>query len=79
MTIKINTENPSYQRDMHSKALISNDKKELNEYMMKRKMLISMKSRDEEINTIKEKLGEIDGLKSDLQEIKTLLNGLVNR
>jgi hypothetical protein len=79
MVVKIDTENPSYQRDMHSKALISNNKKELSDYMLKRNLINNMKSKDEEINSIKEKLGEIDSLKTDLQEIKTLLNGLVNK
>jgi hypothetical protein len=79
MAFKIDTDNPFFQRDMHSKALVSNNRKELDEYRLKRKLINDMNSKNEEINTIKAKIEEIDTLKTDIQEIKSLLSRLVNK
>jgi len=73
--MKVQTENRTFQRDIHSKALLKSDTRELDEYKFKRRML----KKDSEINTIKEKLKEMDEIKSDLNEIKNLLKGLLNK
>lgn len=74
--MKIATENPSYQRDMHSKALVQTNRKDLDEYKLKAKMLANMKEKTEEINKINSRLDELE---VDIKDIKELLRGLVNK
>ena len=60
-------------KDTRTGAILLADHVKANEYTMKRKSLEDTKRMANEINTIKEKLGEIDEVKSDLSEIKSLL------
>lgn len=60
-------------RDTNSGALINRDINSLNEYNMKRQSMIAQK---EELNKVK---SEIDGLKTDLLEIKQLMVQLLNK
>jgi hypothetical protein len=63
----------SFVRDTSSMALINKDQNGLNEYMKKRQLLASQKG---EINIMK---SDIEGLKSDMQEIKQLLVQLIGK
>ena len=64
---------------MGSRGLVETDRRKIDDYKLKSKMMTTAASTRDEINNIKEKLGEIDNLKSDMQEIKSLLKNLVNK
>ena len=60
-------------RDPRSGALINQDKNGLNDYMAKRR---NMELQKEEINKVK---SELNGIKEDVLEIKTLLLKLLEK
>lgn len=64
---------------MNSRGLVETDRRKIDDYRLKSKIMTAAESTRDEINSIKEKLGEIDNLKSDIQEIKSLLKNLVNK
>jgi GTP-dependent phosphoenolpyruvate carboxykinase len=66
-------------RDINSKALLNTDLRSLNEYQLKKKMMISMEQNESEINNIKERLSKIDSIESDLKDIKDLLQRIINK
>ncbi len=66
--MKVQTENISYERDTHSRALILKDKGKAEEYMVKKRMLDKNRTQEEEINN----------LKSELQELRNIVGTLVN-
>lgn len=69
----------SLQRDMRSRGLVETDRKKAEDYKLKSRMMNTAVAAHDEINSIKEKLADIDSLKSDMQEIKSLLKNLVNK
>lgn len=74
--MRIQIPNSTLNRDMNSKGLIETDRTKADEYKLKSRLLNDSKCTQDEINTIKQKIGEIDSIKSDLNEIKELLKGL---
>ena len=66
-------------KDMTSGALLSIDKKAAQEYREKKALLNSRKESDLQLSQVKEKLAEIDSLRNDLNEIKSLLREIVNK
>lgn len=60
-------------RDTTSMALINKDKNGLEEYRMKRK---AMENQANEINRLK---SEINGIKDDLKELKSLMLSLIDK
>ena len=66
---RVNIPDTSLLRDVHSRGLIETDRKKAEDYLVKSKMMARSKNFEEEINT----------LKKDMQEIKDLLKGLVNK
>lgn len=66
---KVNIPETTYVRDIYSRALLETDRAKADEYKVKSKMLSSSKSMQDQINN----------LKQDMQEIKELLKGLVNK
>ena len=66
-------------RDINSKALLNTDVRSLNEYQLKKKMMISMEQNESEINNIKDQLKKIDSLESDIKDIKNLLQRIINK
>lgn len=69
----VKVQNSSFVRDTSSMALINQDKKGLNDYLNKRKI---MEAQRNEINTIK---SEVNTIKSDVNEIKELLHQLLGK
>lgn len=67
--MKVKIPDTTLTRDIKNRALLETDRSKLDEYHMKSKMLNSNKSMQEQINT----------LKQDMNEIKELLKGLVNK
>jgi hypothetical protein len=70
---------PELRKDIESGAVLQVDTSARDEYLRKRDLINSTKRNQEEIAAIKEKLGEIDNVKSDLQDIKNLLKELVTK
>ena len=66
-------------KDMASGALLYVDKKAAKEYKEKKALLNNSKESQMQMEQIKSKLAEIDALKNDLNEIKSLLKEIVNK
>lgn len=62
-----------YYRDTETMALINKDTNALEEYNMKRRMILSQK---QEINNVK---SEIESIKEDMYDIKQLLIKLLDK
>jgi hypothetical protein len=75
--MRIQIPGSTLNRDMGSRGLIETDRAKAEEYKVKAKMLNDARCTQDEINTIKQKISEIDNIKTDLNEIKELLKGLV--
>jgi len=68
------TDKSGLVRDTYSKAIISSDNKALQEYRIRAQKIKENQSKIESINTVKE---EIDILKDEMGEIKSLLNQII--
>ena len=71
----IQTENNSFVRDLHSKALINTDRVALENYRKKRQMEMLQAQRLQEMEI---KVEELNNVRSEMLEIKSLLQKLVN-
>ena len=71
----IKTEDPKLVKDSYSNALLSVDASSRSEYLIRRKQMQKTQVAETDINTMKQ---EIDHLKSDIGEIKGMLNQLLN-
>ncbi len=69
----IKTDHPDYVRDPYSKALIYDNRKAVDEYTMKKKMLEGLKHESERINNLEDKVNEVISL------FKELINRLDNK
>lgn len=63
----------TFVRDTTSMALINQDKNGLEAYVKQRNVLVTQK---QEINKIK---SDIDGIRDDMQEIKSLMMQLIDK
>ena len=81
--MKIQTENKAFVRDTHSRALLLKDTKQADDYKLKSKLLKAAAVRDEEINTLREKVAhmgdEITSVNNKLDDITNLLKGLIGK
>ena len=71
----IQTENNSFVRDLHSKALINTDRIALENHRKKRQVEIQQAQRLQEMEI---KVEELVTVKDEMLEIKSLLQKLVN-
>ena len=71
----IQTENNSFVRDLHSKALINTDRVALENHRKKRQIEIQQAQRLQEMEI---KVEELVTVKNEMLEIKSLLQKLVN-
>ena len=71
----IQTEDNSFVRDLHSKALINTDRVALENYRKKRQMEMLQAQRLQEMEI---KVEELNNVRSEMLEIKSLLQKLVN-
>lgn len=60
-------------KDRKSGAILLNDIDKANEYLLKKKTLEKNHRLEDEINTIKDRLNDIDKVKNELADIKSLL------
>lgn len=70
------TDDPAFIKDVNSTALLSVDDRSQQEYLMRRKALQRNQSAESDINSMKQ---EIDTLKNDVGEIKGLLTQLIHK
>ena len=72
----LKTEDSSLLKDPYNKALLSSDKNQLKQHLLRQKQFESGKSMEIEINSMKE---EINILKDDVGEVKTLLQKIIDK
>ena len=70
----IQTEDPRFVRDLHSKALLNTDRVSLENFRLRKKMFVRQ---EDEWNSIKNKVEELNILKDEMMEIKDLLRQLL--
>jgi len=75
--MRVSIPDSTFQRDIHSRGLIETDRKKVEDYKARSKMLSGVRSSQEDINSIKDQLSEIQALKNEMAEIKELLRGLI--
>tara|TARA_R110001583_G_scaffold170170_1_gene323524 strand:+ start:319 stop:555 length:237 start_codon:yes stop_codon:yes gene_type:complete len=72
----IQTEDTSFVRDLHSKALINTDRVALENHRRKRQLEIQQAQR---LHEMESKVEELVNVKDEMLEIKSLLQKLVNK
>ena len=72
----IQTEDPSFVRDLHSKALINTDRVALENHRKKRKLEVQQA---EKLQQMEIKLKELVSVKDEMLEIKGLLQEVLNK
>ncbi len=71
--MRIKSDNPSFDRDMSSMGLINKDVNEYHSYMHRREALLHQKSKAQNV------IRDVEELKNDMQEIKSLLHELIRK
>ena len=72
----IQTEDNSFVRDLHSKALINTDRIALENHRKKRQMEIQQVRKWQQMET---KVEELNNMRNEILEIKSLLQELLNK
>ena len=72
----IQTENNSFVRDLHSKALINTDRIALENHRKKRQIEIQQSKKWQQMET---KVEELNNMKNEIHEIKGLLQEVLNK
>ena len=72
----IQTEDPSFVRDLHSKALINTDRVALENHRKKRQIVIQRAQRWQQMEI---KVEELNNMKNEILEIKGLLQKLLTK
>ena len=72
----IQTEDPRFVRDLHSKALLNTDRVSLENFRQRK---ITFARQEDEWNLIKNKVEELNTLKDEMLEIKDLLRQLLSK
>ena len=72
----IQTENNSFVRDLHSKALINTDRVALENYRKKRQIEIQQAKKWQQMET---KVEELNNMRNEILEIKGLLQEVLNK
>ena len=70
------TENQSYVRDIHSKALLNTDRVALENHRQRKKFI---DDQAKEWQLIKSKVDELNTVREEMLEIKSLLRELLNK
>lgn len=78
MLNKIEDREDLLKESMNGAILMAN-KAKANEYLAKRRMLAENASMVEEINTIKERLNGLEEMKTDMADIKSLLQQIARK
>jgi len=72
----VQTEDRSFVRDLHSKALINTDRVALENHRKKRQIEIQQAQQWQQMET---KVEELDNMRNEILEIKSLLQEVLNK
>ena len=73
---QVQTEDPRFIRDIHSKALLNTDYVALQQH---RREQVYFQNQQNDINILKNKVEELSSLREDILEIKVLLRQATNK
>ena len=75
MGIQVQTEDPRFVRDIHSKALLNTDYNALQQH---RKEKAYFQKQESDINILRSQGNELTGIREEMLEIKGLLKKIIN-
>ena len=76
MTSRIQTEDPRFGRDTHSRALLNTDYNALQQH---RKEKLYFQKQQNDINILRGQVEELTTIRVEMLEIKTLLKKIINK
>ena len=76
MGIQVQTEDPMYVRDIHSKALLNTDYNALQQHRRER---VYFQKQQSDINILTSQVNELTGIREEMLEIKTLLREVIKK
>ena len=74
--MQVQTEDPSYVRDIHSKALLNTDYVALQQHRRERTYFHKQQS---DINILKDQVGKLTTISEEMLEIKILLKEIISK
>ena len=74
--MQIQTEDPSFVRDIHSKALLNTDYTALQQHRRERTYFHKQQS---DINILKDQVGKLTTIREEMLEIKILLKEIISK
>ncbi len=76
MGIQVQTEDPRFVRDIHSKALLNTDYNALQQHRRER---VYFQKQQSDINILTSQVNELTGIREEMLEIKTLLKEIIKK
>ena len=76
MGTQIQTEDPRFVRDIHSKALLNTDYNALQQHRRER---VYFQKQQSDINILTSQVNELTGIREEMLEIKTLLREIIKK
>jgi len=76
MGIQVQTEDPRFVRDIHSKALLNIDYNALQQH---RKEKAYFQKQESDINILRSQVNELTGIREEMLEIKGLLKEIIKK
>ena len=76
MGIQVQTEDPRFVRDIHSKALLNTDYNALQQHRRER---VYFQKQQSDINILTSQVNELTGIREEMLEIKTLLKEVIKK
>ena len=76
MGIQVQTEDPMYVRDIHSKALLNTDYNALQQHRRER---VYFQKQQSDINILTSQVNELTGIREEMLEIKGLLKEIIKK
>ena len=76
MGIQVQTDNPMYVRDIHSKALLNTDYTALQQH---RREKAYFQKQESDINILRTQVDKLSGIKEEMLEIKGLLKEIIKK
>jgi|TARA_B110001454_G_C12546377_1_gene361698 hypothetical protein len=76
MGIQVQTDNPMYVRDIHSKALLNTDYTALQQHRREKAYFLKQES---DINILRTQVDKLSGIREEMLEIKTLLREIIKK
>ena len=74
--MQVQTEDPMYVRDIHSKALLNTDYNALQQHRRER---VYFQKQQSDINILTSQVNELTGIREEMLEIKTLLREIIKK